>query len=53
MEGNVTSWGQVYTVFGECLFLFFGHWMRSLCKMFREDIFYEFHHFEDGSSMFL
>jgi hypothetical protein len=53
MEGDVISRGQDYTVFGECLFLFFGHWMRSLCKMFIEDFFSEFHHFEDGSSMFL
>jgi hypothetical protein len=53
MEGNVTSWGQNYTVSGKCLFFFFGHWIRNLCKMFREDFFSELHHFEDGSSMFL
>jgi len=35
------------------LFLFFGQWMRNLCKLFRENLSSKFYHSEDGSSMFL
>jgi len=54
MGGNGTAWGQDCTVFGECLFLSF-LWAldEELVQVFRENLSSKFHHFEDGSSMFL
>ena len=54
MDGNVTSWGQDCTVFGECLFLpFLWALDEELVQVVRENLSSKFHHSEDGSSMFL